>query len=40
MAAVCSETGGAERNRCWSKHLHFLLGVFFLPVTLRFFVFF
>lgn len=27
-AAVCSETGGAERTRWRSKYLHFLLGAF------------
>lgn len=38
MAAVCSETGGAARNRWRSKHLHFPLGVlaaFLMPISLR-----
>lgn len=35
MAGVCSVTGGAEHNKWRSKHLHFLLGAFFLHVSLR-----
>lgn len=38
VAAVCFETGGAERNRWRSKHLHFPSGAFFC--LFKFFFFF